>query len=261
KTYVDEIQTEFYGEKLDGLLRSNSFKLEGILNGVDYDLNNPETDPNIFYNYDIDNLDNKIKNKLELQKLLGLEVNPDIPMIGIVSRLVSQKGFDLISYIMPELMREDVQLVVLGTGEQQYQSMFSYYSSRYSEKVSATITFDSSFAQQIYSGSDIFLMPSLFEPCGIGQMLAMRYGTLPIVRETGGLKDTVQPFNQYTEEGNGFSFANYNAHEMLYCIQNALKVYKDKDMWNKLVKSAMNTDNSWKKSAQKYIETYQGILN
>ncbi|MGL5330413.1 MAG: glycogen synthase GlgA [Peptostreptococcaceae bacterium] len=261
KTYVDEIQTEFYGENLDGLLRSNAHKLEGILNGIDYDLNNPKEDPNIFYKYDIDSIDEKIKNKLELQKLLGLEVNPDIPMIGIVSRLVSQKGFDLISYIMPELMREDLQLVVLGTGEHQYQSMFSYYSSRYSEKVSARITFDSSFAQQIYSASDLFLMPSLFEPCGIGQMLAMRYGTLPIVRETGGLKDTVQPFNQYTGEGNGFSFTNYNAHEMLYCIQRALRVYKDKDMWNKLVESAINTDNSWKQSAKKYIETYQGILN
>ena len=162
---------------------------------------------------------------------------------------------------MPELIREDLQLVILGTGEQQYQSMFNYYSSRYCKKVSARITFDSGFAQQIYSGSDMFLMPSLFEPCGIGQMLAMRYGTLPIVRETGGLKDTVEPYNQYTGEGNGFSFANYNAHEMLYCIQKALKVYKDKDMWYRLVENAMHTDNSWKKSAQKYIEAYQGILN
>lgn len=261
KTYVDEIQTPFYGEKLDGLLRANSYKLEGILNGIDYDINDPSTDPNIFFKYDANNLEDKIKNKLELQKILGLEVNPDIPVIGIVSRLVSQKGFDLISYIMPELIREDLQLVILGTGEQQYQSMFNYYSSLYCKKVSARITFDSGFAQQIYSGSDMFLMPSLFEPCGIGQMLAMRYGTLPIVRETGGLKDTVEPYNQYTGDGNGFSFANYNAHEMLYCIQRALKVYKDKDMWYRLVENAMHTDNSWKKSAQKYIEAYQGILN
>ena len=181
KTYVDEIQTPFYGEKLDGLLRANSYKLEGILNGIDYDINDPSTDPNIFFKYDANNLEDKIKNKLELQKILGLEVNPDIPVIGIVSRLVSQKGFDLISYIMPELIREDLQLVILGTGEQQYQSMFNYYSSLYCKKVSARITFDSGFAQQIYSGSDMFLMPSLFEPCGIGQMLAMRYGTLPIV--------------------------------------------------------------------------------
>lgn len=261
KTYVDEIQTPFYGEKLDGLLRANSYKLEGILNGIDYDLNNPTTDPNVFFKYDVNSIDNKVKNKLELQKILGLEINPDIPVIGIVSRLVSQKGFDLISYIMPELVRENVQLVVLGTGEHQYQSMFNYYGSKYSKKVSARITFDSALAQQIYSGSDMFLMPSLFEPCGIGQMMAMRYGTLPIVRETGGLKDTVQPYNQYTGEGNGFSFANYNAHEMLYCIQKGLNLYKDKDIWHKLVRNAMSTDNSWKNSAKKYIEVYQGILN
>ena len=261
KTYVDEIQTEFYGEKLDGLLRANSYKLEGILNGIDYDINNPMEDPNIFFKYNEESLDNKVKNKLELQKILGLEVNPDKPIIGIVSRLVSQKGFDLISYIMPELVREDLQLVVLGTGENQYQSMFNYYSSRYPDKISARITFDSGLAQQIYSGCDMFLMPSLFEPCGIGQMMAMRYGTLPIVRETGGLKDTVTPYNKYTGEGNGFSFTNYNAHEMLYCIQRGLKVYKDKDMWSRLTKNAMETDNSWKKSAQEYIKAYQSILN
>lgn len=261
KTYVDEIQTEFYGEKLDGLLRANSYKLEGILNGIDYDINNPMEDPNIFFKYNEESLDNKVKNKLELQKILGLEVNPDKPVIGIVSRLVSQKGFDLISYIMPELVREDLQLVVLGTGENQYQSMFNYYSSRFPDKISARITFDSGLAQQIYSGCDMFLMPSLFEPCGIGQMMAMRYGTLPIVRETGGLKDTVTPYNKYTGEGNGFSFTNYNAHEMLYCIQRGLKVYKDKDMWSRLTKNAMETDNSWKKSAQEYIKAYQSILN
>lgn len=261
KTYVDEIQTEFYGEKLDGLLRANSYKLEGILNGIDYDINNPMEDPNIFFKYNEESLDNKVKNKLELQKILGLEVNPDKPIIGIVSRLVSQKGFDLISYIMPELVREDLQLVVLGTGENQYQSMFNYYSSRFPDKISARITFDSGLAQQIYSGCDMFLMPSLFEPCGIGQMMAMRYGTLPIVRETGGLKDTVTPYNKYTGEGNGFSFTNYNAHEMLYCIQRGLKVYKDKDMWSRLTKNAMETDNSWKKSAQEYIKAYQSILN
>ena len=261
KTYVDEIQTEFYGEKLDGLLRANSYKLEGILNGIDYDINNPMEDPNIFFKYNEESLDNKVKNKLELQKILGLEVNPDKPVIGIVSRLVSQKGFDLISYIMPELVREDLQLVVLGTGENQYQSMFNYYSSRFPDKISARITFDSGLAQQIYSGCDMFLMPSLFEPCGIGQMMAMRYGTLPIVRETGGLKDTVTPYNKYTGDGNGFSFTNYNAHEMLYCIQRGLKVYKDKDMWSRLTKNAMETDNSWKKSAQEYIKAYQSILN
>lgn len=260
-TYTNEIQTEFYGESLDGLLRHNSYKLRGILNGIDYDLNNPETDKDIFVNFDIKNIDKKVENKLKLQELLGLEVNPDVALIGIVSRLVSQKGLDLISYIMPELMRENLQIVVLGTGEHQYQSMFNYYDSHFPNKVSARITFDSALAQQIYASSDIFLMPSLFEPCGIGQMLAMRYGTIPVVRETGGLKDTVKPYNKYTGEGNGFTFANYNAHEMLYCIKEAVSVYKDKSTWNNLIFSAMKTDSSWKKSAKEYIKAYKDILD
>ena len=201
------------------------------------------------------------KNKKKLQEILGLEVNPDIPLVGIVSRLTSQKGLDLINYMMPEIMSENLQMVVLGTGEHQYQSMFNYYDSHFPNKVSARITFDSAFAQQIYAGSDMFLMPSLFEPCGIGQMLAMRYGTLPIVRETGGLKDTVIPYNKYTGEGNGFSFKNYNAHEMLHCIRRAVKVYNDKDRWMELVNNAMNTDSSWKKSATEYIKVYEEIVN
>ena len=259
-SYAEEIKTEFYGNSLDGLINANSHKLIGILNGLDYDINNPKTDKNLFENYDVKSIDKKVKNKLELQKLLKLEVNPDIPMVGIVSRLVSQKGLDLIDFMMPEIVNENMQLVVLGTGDNEYQSMFHYYDSHYPNKVSANITFDSSLAQQIYAASDIFLMPSLFEPCGIGQMIAMRYGTLPIVRETGGLKDTVIPYNEYTKEGNGFSFANYNAHEMFFTLQRALKLYQeDKEAWNTLVENAMNTDNSWSKSAKEYIETYKSL--
>lgn len=260
ETYVNEIQTEFYGEKLDGLLKSNNYKLEGILNGIDYELNDPATDPAIFMNFDINSIDKKVKNKLKLQKLLGLEVNPEIPLVGIVSRLTSQKGLDLINYMMPEIMRENMQLVVLGTGEHQYQSMFNYYNSNFNNKLSARITFDSAFAQQIYAASDVFLMPSLYEPCGIGQMLAMRYGSLPIVRETGGLKDTVASYNKYTGEGNGFSFANYNAHEMFFKLKEAIDLYKNKEVWNKLIKNAMNTDNSWKKSAQDYINMFNSLI-
>lgn len=259
-TYTNEIQTDFYGEGLDGLLRSKSYKLAGILNGIDYDLNDPATDKDIFVNYDINSIDKKVENKLRLQQVLGLEVNPDIPLIGIVSRLVSQKGFDLISYIMPELVRENLQIVVLGTGEHQYQSMFNYYDSQYANKVSARITFDSALAQQIYAASDIFLMPSLFEPCGIGQMLAMRYGTLPIVRETGGLKDTVNPYNKYTGEGNGFSFTNYNAHDLLHVIEYALDTYDKKDEWNSLITQAMDSNNSWNKSAKDYKVLYEEII-
>ena len=259
KTYAKEIQTEFYGEGLDGLL--NAYKLEGILNGIDYDLNNPATDNAIFVNFDVNCIEKKLENKKKLQEILGLEVNPDIPLVGIVSRLTSQKGLDLINYMMPEIMSENLQMVVLGTGEHQYQSMFNYYNSNFSDKLSARITFDTAFAQQIYAACDIFLMPSLYEPCGIGQMLAMRYGSIPIVRETGGLKDTVMPYNKFTGEGNGFSFANYNAHEMFFTLQKAIKLYQDKNIWNNLIINAMNTDNSWKKSAQDYIRIFKSLIS
>lgn len=261
KTYVEEIQTPFYGEGLDGLLKSKSYKLEGILNGIDYDLNNPATDKAIFEKFDVSCIHKKLQNKIKLQEILGLEVNPNIPLVGIVSRLTSQKGLDLINYMMPEIMKENLQMVVLGTGEHQYQSMFNYYNSNFSNKLSARITFDSAFAQQIYAACDIFLMPSLYEPCGIGQMLAMRYGSIPIVRETGGLKDTVTPYNQYTGEGNGFSFTNYNAHEMFFTLQKAITLYQDKSIWNNLIINAMNTDNSWKKSAQDYMRIFNGLIS
>ena len=261
KTYAKEIQTEFYGEGLDGLLKANAYKLEGILNGIDYDLNNPATDNAIFVNFDVNCIEKKLENKKKLQEILGLEVNPDIPLVGIVSRLTSQKGLDLINYMMPEIMSENLQMVVLGTGEHQYQSMFNYYNSNFSDKLSARITFDTAFAQQIYAACDIFLMPSLYEPCGIGQMLAMRYGSIPIVRETGGLKDTVMPYNKFTGEGNGFSFANYNAHEMFFNLQKAIKLYQDKNIWNNLIINAMNTDNSWKKSAQDYIRIFKSLIS
>ena len=261
KTYAKEIQTEFYGEGLDGLLKANAYKLEGILNGIDYDLNNPATDNAIFVNFDVNCIEKKLENKKKLQEILGLEVNPDIPLVGIVSRLTSQKGLDLINYMMPEIMSENLQMVVLGTGEHQYQSMFNYYNSNFSDKLSARITFDTAFAQQIYAACDIFLMPSLYEPCGIGQMLAMRYGSIPIVRETGGLKDTVMPYNKFTGEGHGFSFANYNAHEMFFTLQKAIKLYQDKNIWNNLIINAMNTDNSWKKSAQDYIRIFKSLIS
>ena len=261
KTYAKEIQTEFYGEGLDGLLKANAYKLEGILNGIDYDLKNPATDNTIFVNFDVNCIEKKLENKKKLQEILGLEVNPDIPLVGIVSRLTSQKGLDLINYMMPEIMSENLQMVVLGTGEHQYQSMFNYYNSNFSDKLSARITFDTAFAQQIYAACDIFLMPSLYEPCGIGQMLAMRYGSIPIVRETGGLKDTVMPYNKFTGEGNGFSFANYNAHEMFFTLQKAIKLYQDKNIWNNLIINAMNTDNSWKKSAQDYIRIFKSLIS
>lgn len=259
-TYKEEIQTPFYGEGLDGLLRSVNYKLKGILNGIDYELNDPKTDKNIFANYDVDDFSNKFENKLKLQETMGLEVNKDIPLIGIVSRLVSQKGFDLIGYMLPQLLNEDVQIVVLGTGEQKYQSMFNYYTVNNPKKVCAITNFDLSLAQKIYAGSDFFLMPSLFEPCGIGQMIAMRYGSIPIVRETGGLYDTIEPYNEYTNCGNGFSFRNYNAHEMFDTIKYALNIYKDEERFENIIKNAMNTDSSWKKSALEYKKLYEDIV-
>lgn len=259
-TYAEEIKTPYYGERLDALIRSKSDILHGIVNGIDYDIFNPETDKNIFENYNDSSVKNKENNKIELQKTLGLTVDKDIPMIGLVSRLVGQKGIDLIARVMEEIMEQNVQFVMLGTGDKEYEEMFKYYAGVYHGKLSANIFFDNSLAQKIYASSDMFLMPSKFEPCGIGQLIALRYGTIPIVRETGGLKDTVRSFNEITGEGNGFSFSNYNAHDMLYTINRALWFYNtDKKLWNDLRKNAMNEDNSWGKSASKYIDLYYSL--
>ncbi|GFR35529.1 glycogen synthase GlgA [Thermobrachium celere] len=259
-TYTEEVKTPFYGEGLHGLLAGISYKFTGILNGVDYDVYNPKTDDNIYVKYDIHSIENKKKNKLALQRELNLEVNENIPMIGIVSRLTDQKGFDLVANVIEEILRQDVQLVVLGTGQYVYEDLFKYYASIYPSKVSANICFNDSLARKIYAASDMFLMPSLFEPCGIGQLLALRYGSVPIVRETGGLKDTVMPYNEFTGEGWGFSFRNYNSHEMLNIIKYAVNVYRNnKNAWYHLIKHGMERDNSWNNSARLYKALYEGI--
>lgn len=260
KTYAEEIRTEEYGEKLQGLLHVSQGKLSGIVNGIDFDLFNPETDKAIYANYNSKDISNKAKDKEALQKKLGLKVDATIPMIGIVSRLVDQKGLDLIAYIMEDLMYLDVQFVVLGTGDKRYEDMFKYYAWRYPNKLSANIFYDNNLAQNIYAGSDLFLMPSLFEPCGIGQLIALRYGSIPIVRETGGLKDTVHSYNEYTHEGNGFSFTYYNANDMFHTIKRALFFFHNKTTWNALVKRAMEENNSWKNSAAEYKQLYQKLL-
>jgi starch synthase len=191
---------------------------------------------------------------------MGLPVDPDVPVIAVVTRLVRQKGIDLITCVMEQILNMNLQFVLLGSGDADYQDFFEYYASAYPGKVAVKIGFDNALASKIYAGADMFLMPSQFEPCGISQMVSMRYGTLPIVRETGGLKDTVTPFNEYTGEGNGFSFANYNAHEMLSIIEYALKQYENKPVWKKLMQSAMKTQNDWKDSAKKYLELYEDII-
>jgi len=261
ETYVAEIQTPFYGEGLDGLLRSQSDKLYGIVNGIDYELYNPILDKKIFYNFDESSLIEKVKNKLKLQYELCFTINENIPMIGIVTRLVKQKGLDLIVEKLQELLSLPVQIVLLGNGDGYYEDIFQYYASIYPSRISTNIIFDEKLAQKIYAASDMFLMPSLFEPCGIGQLIALKYGSIPIVRETGGLKDTITPYNKYTSTGNGFAFTNYDSDELMDTINNALNLYKDKESWNKLVNNAMTSNNSWENSAKNYIDLYSNLID
>lgn len=258
-TYAQEIKNSFYGERLDGLLNARSNDLVGILNGIDYEEFNPRTDEYIAQTYTKSGVKQKAVNKLALQKELHLTENEEIPMIGLISRLVDQKGLDLIACVLDEILAEEVQLVILGTGDAKYENMFRDAMYRYSGKVSANICFDNALAHKIYAASDLFLMPSLFEPCGLGQLISLRYGTLPIVRETGGLKDTVLSYNEVTGEGNGFSFTNYNAHDMLYTIRRAVNICKKKTLRNNLRKAAMSCDYSWDSSAGQYLELYQSL--
>lgn len=258
RTYAEEIKTMEYGEGLHGLLQSRSNDLSGIVNGIDYDEFNPETDSYIYKPYNARTFrKEKIKNKRALQEEFGLNRDDKAFVVGIVSRLTDQKGFDLIDCVMDELCQEDIQIIVLGTGEEWYENMFRHYEWKYRGKVSANIYYSEEVSHKIYAGSDAFLMPSLFEPCGLSQLISLRYGTIPIVRETGGLKDTIEPYNEFESTGNGFSFHNYNAHEMLGVVRYAKEVYQGKKReWNKLVDRAMATDFSWKRSALSYQEMY-----
>lgn len=261
-TYAEEIKTDFYGEGLNGLLSARSNSLRGIVNGIDYDEFNPETDPYICNKYNAKNFrKEKIVNKRALQAEMGLEQNDDIFMIGLVSRLTDQKGLDLIAYIMDELCQEDIQFVVLGTGEERYENMFRHFDWKYNNKVSANIYYSEALSHKIYAACDAYLMPSLFEPCGLSQLMALRYGTVPIVRETGGLKDTVEPYNEFESTGTGFSFRNYNAHEMLATIRYAKYIYYQRRReWNKMIDREMATDYSWHTSAKKYQEMYDWLI-
>ena len=260
-TYAEEIKTEFYGEGLDGLLRARSNDLRGIVNGIDYTEFNPETDKFLEYPYNAINFrKEKAKNKKALQKELGLPEDEKTMMIGIISRLTDQKGFDLIAYVLDELCQDAIQIVVLGTGEEQYENMFRHFAWKYSDKVSANIFYSNPLSHKIYAASDAFLMPSLFEPCGLSQLMSLRYGTIPIVRQTGGLTDTVEPYNQYESKGTGFGFLNYNAHEMMRTVREAERVYYDqKREWNKMIDRAMAANFSWQVSASKYQEMYDWL--
>jgi len=258
-SYAREIQTAQYGYGLDGILRSRAHQLFGIVNGIDTEAYNPETDAHIFAPFSNRDFTGKSKNKAELQKLLHLPERPEVPVFGIISRLVDQKGFDLIAYALEELLSKDVQLVVLGTGDGRYEHMFKHMSWRFPDKVSANILFNEELARRIYAGSDFFLMPSLFEPCGLGQILAMRYGTVPIARRTGGLADTVQHYDRPTGVGNGILFDDYIPSGLMWAVNEALSVYHDKAAMANMVQNALNADFSWTRSAEKYISVYEKL--
>ena len=305
--YASELKNSFYGEGMDGILRQRSDIFSGILNGIDNDYFNPETDKNLPCNYnstipstssvmvtDVTNNTNNIntlnppgtigsenisnisssaqsvrdlisgkkKCKEELLKEVGLDTNTDIMLVAMVSRLTEQKGMDLVMRMMDELLYHNIRMIILGVGDRNYEVGLKYFDYKHPDKFKYFQKFDEGFSHRIYAGADLFLMPSKFEPCGLGQMIAMRYGTLPLVRETGGLKDSVNPYNQFTGEGNGFSFANFNAHDMLFKFKEAYTLYYDnKPAWKKLMQSAMKTDFAWEKSAKEYIKIYNHLLS
>lgn len=262
ETYAKEIQGQEGGEGLDGVMREVSEKLSGIVNGIDVDEYNPVTDPLLTVHFSEKTISKKKKNKEALQAALGLRKDNTAMVIGIVSRLTQQKGFDLVRIVLEELMNTlNVQVAVLGTGEDQFQDFFKHFDWKYPDRISATIDYSEKIAHMIYAGADAFLMPSQFEPCGLSQLISMRYGTIPIVRETGGLKDTVEPYNEIWHTGNGFSFTNYDAGEMLKIIRYAYDIFCNapKD-WRAMMKRCMNIDNSWQNSAQKYEELYQTLV-
>lgn len=257
-TYAQEIKDSYFACGLESVIWRNQSKLSGILNGLDLDLYNPESDPSLFKNYSASDLSGKVVCKRELQKMLGLPER-DVPVIGLISRLVSHKGLDLIKAVFDEILYEDVQVVVLGQGDCDYENYFKYMEGRYNGKCRALIAFNKDMASKLYSGADILLMPSRQEPCGLSQMIACRYATIPVVRRTGGLADSIVPFNDTRESGNGFAFTNYNAHEMLYVIKDAIFTYRNKEIWNKIVNSAVNSDFSWEKSSSSYEQIYDTL--
>lgn len=259
ETYAQEIKTPYYGENMDGILRKYEDKLQGITNGIDYNKYNPETDPDIYVKYRSSQV-KKGQNKAKLQEDVGLPVK-NVPLLVMVSRLTRQKGLDLLTCILDELLAMDLQLIILGTGDYGYEQMLRSAAERHPQKMRTFLMFNEAFARKIYAASDIYLMPSLFEPCGLSQLIALRYGSLPLVRETGGLLDTVHSYNEATGKGNGFSFTNFNAHDFLYTVRRAVDFYYNKKaIWNKLVKNAFKSNFNWTGSAQKYIDLYDSLL-
>ena len=261
-TYANEIQTPYYGEGLDGLLGSRHFDMQGIINGIDYESYNPETDKALYKNFNVENF-RKFKkiNKERLQEDLDLTVDSKKYMIGLVSRLTDQKGLDLINYCIEGIVDSNTQLVVIGTGEAKYENMFRHYAWKYPDRISANICYSDDLARKLYAAADAFLMPSRFEPCGLTQLISFRYGTVPIVRETGGLKDTVEAYNEYEKTGDGFSFMNYNGDELLNTVNYSKYIYfVKKTQWNKMVERGMQKDYSWSKSKGSYEGLYRYLI-
>ena len=254
-TYSREILDPYYSHGLDGILKEFTYKLCGIVNGIDVDVYNPESDPLIYKSFTADDMSGKAVNKAELQKEMGLPIRDDVPVIGIVTRLVKHKGIDLVKHVFEELLQADLQFVILGSGEWEFETFFYEMAQKYPQKVGLKLGFKPQLAHRIYAGADIFLMPSQSEPCGLAQMVALRYGTIPIVRETGGLNDTIKDSDD--GKGNGFTFANYNAHEMKDTVYRAIDGFKNREGWQILQKRAMLCDNSWKTSANAYIGLYK----
>ncbi|MCK5731460.1 MAG: glycogen synthase, partial [Tenericutes bacterium] len=262
-TYATEILTDYFGYGLQNLLKQKGKSLIGILNGIDYNEFSPETDKLIKFNFDIESaVEGKLQNKKALFKELDIQFELDKPVVGIISRLVSQKGIDLIKRVFDEMLEiDEFCFIVLGSGNQEYEDYFNQLQKRFPNKVKAHIGYSNKLAHMIYAGVDMFLMPSKFEPCGLGQIIALKYGTIPIVRETGGLVDTVEPYNEYRKSGNGFSFTNFNAHDMMHVIRYAMHLYyHNPKSWNLLINNAMSSDFSWKQSAKAYRKVYKDLL-
>ena len=260
RTYAEEITDAYYGRGLDGVLRENRHKLSGIVNGIDTGLFDPWRDTDIYVNYGMGKPADKWKNKAKLQEETGLDVNAEAPVIGMVTRLAEHKGLDLVLRVVHEILARGVQLVLLGTGDAKYEDFFRQLSWKYPQRVSSNIFFDNTLARRIYAGADLFLMPSMSEPCGLSQMIAMRYGCIPVVRETGGLKDTVFPINPQSPTAGGFTFKSYNAHDMLDAVNRALDFYYvDKTNLKKLIRENMKCDFGWDASAREYISLYESI--
>jgi starch synthase len=260
KTYKNEIRDPFFGENLEGVINIRYHDIYGILNGLDDDIYDPVKDKDIYEKYSSSKIEGKKINKARLQRELNLNISDNIPLIGMISRLVASKGYDLVERVLDDIMSFNVQMVILGTGEDRYENFFQYAQNRYPGRISALIKFDDEMARKIYAGSDMFLMPSLFEPCGISQLIALKYGSVPIVRSTGGLNDTVIPYNAEKDKGTGFVFQNYNAHEMAHTLYTACELYKDKEKWTKLMIRGMKANFSWKKSAEEYIMVYENLI-